>query len=141
MTSTVRTVSRQVVRRPWTELDPKVAVLAIITLIAWAVLIALYAAGQIPAQTLAAGLGPSGLGTLAAYLRTSSHSALVEEGARALDAVAADAPAVLPLLPAAAQPAAEAALSGVDAVREAFEVPAGSPSTAPLTLSATGGGQ
>lgn len=134
MTSTVQTVSRQVVRRPWLDLDPKVVASALIALAADAVLVALYVTGKVDASVLAAGVGPTALSTVAAYAKASSHRDLVERGADVVAAVEAALPTIEAVTPVAFKPV----LTGVEAVTEAFDA-ATRPSTAPLSLGREGG--
>lgn len=140
MTSTVSTVSRQVVRRPWTDLDPKVIASALVALAADAVLVALYVAGKIDASVLAAGVGPTAITTVAAYAKASTHGALLVADAERAGALLAEvAPVVAAALPAVA-PYVAPVESGVEAITQALAEPE-RPATAPLLLSATGGGQ
>lgn len=149
MTTTVRTDTRQTLTRSWRDIDPKVAIVALVTILASIALFILWLLGKIDTTTLGAGVGPAAVATLLGYAKRSSHRDLVfaaEQGIREAEALTPVLTAALP----AAQPVvdeAESILSAVglgpDPVPAAPTevVPAAPVTTAPLTLSANGGGQ
>lgn len=142
MTTTVKTVTRQYTPRSLSDLDPKVAIVALVTLLAWVALIILFALGKIDGTTLTAGMGPSGVATLLGYLKTSSHRDLVFQAERGVEGVRALEPAIEAAFPATRPVVdeAEGILTSIG-LGTAPASPLVSTGTVEVASSATGGGQ
>ena len=113
--ATTRQITKTVVTRKPTDVEPKLVAVAVVAVLADVALIALYLAGAIDAPTLAAGIGPAALGVLAGYVKRSTHGAIDPE--QLLELVQDAAPTVAELVPDAA-PVAAAVADGAAFLRE-----------------------
>lgn len=130
MTSTTTRVSKTVVTRTALDIDPKVAVAAVLALVADLILVVLFLAGRIDAGTLAVGVGPSSVAVLGAYVKRSTHLDPTAIAAEAHDVLEAAEPVIDAVAPAAA-PVVQVVDDGVTAIQAQLQAPVPAGATLP----------